>query len=782
MKSSSLHRWSNLLRGFKRSGRGSHARRRRQYPAFEALEDRTALSLVPQMVLDINANAPSSSPSGTVAIGSTAYFAAHDGVHGIELWKSNGTASGTALVKDINTGYASSYPGNLTNVNGTLFFTVYDGTYSCELWKSDGTADGTVLVKEIPPQILGWAPHDLTNVNGTLFFADDDTHGFELWKSDGTAAGTTLVADIFPGEYLAWSGGVYGGGGYFPNSSNPQQLTNVNGTLFFTADDGTGGRELWKSDSTGTFRVKDIYPGGASSSPGNLTNVNGTLFFSANDGTHGVELWKSDGTEAGTVLVNPGGASSYTGNMANVNGTLFFSAADSTNGCELWKSDGTAAGTILVKDIFPGGASSSPSNLTNVNGTLFFTADDGMHGCELWKSDGAPAGTVLVKDIYAGSAGASPANLTVVNGLLLFTAVDGAGVSKLWQSDGTPAGTVRVSNLAASSLTNVNGTLLFSADDGIHGEELWKLVDGPTQAANLNVSGFPTNVTAGVAGSFTVTAKNADGSTNTSYHGTVHFTSGDPQAVLPGIYTFTSADGGVHTFTATLKTAGSRSITVTDPVFPTDPGTQAGITVNPAAASSFTVAGFPSPVTAGAAGIFTVTARDAYGNRATSYSGTVRFTSSDAKAVLPGNYTFTTADAGVHSFTAVLKTAGSQYVTATDTDNAAIVGTQSVTVNPAAASRFVLSAPTSVKAGAKFNLTVTVVDAFGNVATGYRGTISFRSSDSTSTLPKSYAFTAADLGVHTFTGLILRKKGTQTITVTDTLDSSVTASVSIDVV
>src|SRR5262249_34692802 len=198
--------------------------------------------------------------------------------------------------------------------------------------------------------------------------------------------------------------------------------------------------------------------------------------------------------------------------------------------------------------------------------------------------------------------------------------------------------------------TNVNGTPFFTADDGIHGMELWKLVDDATQGTRLNVSGFPGTITAGVAGRFTVTAKNADGATNTGYRGTVHFTSSDPQAVLPGNYTFTAADQGVHTFSATLRTAGSQSITTTDTAVSSGAGAQAGITVNAAAASRFTVAGFPSPVTAGVAGSFTVTSLDAYGNRATGYRGTVRFTSSDTKAVLPGNYSFTAPDAGMHNF------------------------------------------------------------------------------------------------------------------------------------
>ncbi len=176
-------------------------------------------------------------------------------------------------------------------------------------------------------------------------------------------------------------------------------LANVNGTLFFRATDGTTGTELWKSDGTeaGTVRVKDINtgidsPGTTSSSLLFLTNVNGTLFFRATDGTTGPELWRSDGTEAGTVRVkdiNPGTTGSNPFGLTNVNGTLFFTATDTTGGTELWKSDGTEAGTVRVKDINPGSSfgfvgSSFPSNLTNVNGTLFFSAADGTTGAELW--------------------------------------------------------------------------------------------------------------------------------------------------------------------------------------------------------------------------------------------------------------------------------------------------------------------------------------------------------------------------------------------------------------
>jgi ELWxxDGT repeat protein len=134
-----------------------------------------------------------------------------------------------------------------------------------------------------------------------------------------------------------------------------------------------------------TVPVKDIHPAG-SSDPLNLTYVNGTLFFSAEDGVNGRELWTSDGTEAGTVLVKdivPGGAGTYPDLFTDINGTLFFTVDDGVHGRELWTSDGTEAGTVLVKDIHLSG-SSNPQDLTNVNGRLLFTADDGVHGRTLW--------------------------------------------------------------------------------------------------------------------------------------------------------------------------------------------------------------------------------------------------------------------------------------------------------------------------------------------------------------------------------------------------------------
>ena len=128
--------------------------------------------------------------------------------------------------------------------------------------------------------------------------------------------------------------------------------------------------------------VKDINPGAGGSSPGAVTNFNGTLYFSANDGTHGYELWKSDGTAAGTTIVKdiaPLATSSSRQSLTALNGALYFNANDGTHGYELWKSDGTAAGTVLLEDIDAGAGSSTPFDFAAINGGVEFYAFDGAN-------------------------------------------------------------------------------------------------------------------------------------------------------------------------------------------------------------------------------------------------------------------------------------------------------------------------------------------------------------------------------------------------------------------
>lgn len=195
-----------------------------------------------------------------------------------------------------------------------------------------------------------------------------------------------------------------------------------------------------------------------------------------------------------------------------------------------------------------------------------------------------------------------------------------------------------------------------------------------------------------------------------------------------------------------------------------------------AVATSFVVSSSSSTATAGAPVPFTVSAVDSSGQVVSSYTGTVHFTSTDGSAVLPGDYTFTASDNGVHTFSVIFKTAGAQALTVTDLVSG-LTGMQGgIVVNPAPASQFRLTAPAAVNALTPFQITVTVLDPYGNQVTGYAGTVHFTSSDSLAWLPADYTFTAADAGQHTFTGLILWQTGNQTITAMDAKTTSITGS------
>jgi hypothetical protein len=289
----------------------------------------------------------------------------------------------------------------------------------------------------------------------------------------------------------------------------------------------------------------------------------------------------------------------------------------------------------------------------------------------------------------------------------------------------------------------------------------------PAAASRLVVGGFPSSITAGNSGSFTVTAYDPYNNVATGYTDMVHFTSTDTQASLPTDARLTNGTGGP--FSAILKTAGNQSIIATDTVNASVRGTQSGIVVNPAEASTLLVSGFPSSITAGNSGSFTVTAYDPYNNVATGYRGNVHFTSSDPQADLPGDYTFTSGDGGWKMFSATLKTAESQWITATDTQFSGITDSQTgILVTPAAPSRFDVSAPDGSVANVSFSITVTAYDTYNNLATNYTGTVHFDSSDPQAVLPTDSGLTN---GVGTFS-MTLLTAGNQSLIVTDAAHSA----------
>lgn len=425
------------------------------------------------------------------------------------------------MLRDINPGPGSSSTDYLTDVAGSLYFVANvlnsSGTFfNVNLWVTSGTDAGTVMLEGSP--VMALSPLDLMEFNGTLFFSATDQGGIsgrELWRSDGSQASTIMVVDIFPGS----------------GNSSPNNLTGSGGKLFFGAiDSGSNGKELWVSDGLPggtTMMVKDINPG-SGSSIGKIsfaTDVDGTLFFWADDGTNGYELWKSDGTPGGTMMVkninatSPGASSApidpnptliigsknhHFYDPVAINGILFFLANDGINGVELWSSDGTTVGTNMVADIHPGaGASSTPAWLTDVNGTLFFTAEEPVGGRELWKSAGFLTGTKRVADIRPGPLSSRDRQgddmMVAIDGTLFFSATDGTNGGALWKTNGDSAGTMIAADVdpetsdfaGVNKLTDLNGQLFFVTDDGTIGTELWQLDSSAGGAAGTDIRPGP---------------------------------------------------------------------------------------------------------------------------------------------------------------------------------------------------------------------------------------------------------------------------------------------------
>src|SRR5215203_4678181 len=301
--------------------------------------------LKPFLVEDIYPGETGSEPNWLMDFKGTLLFTADHPKFGEELWKSNGTKPGTRLIKDIDPGplvinavedteTGSSEPDNVLRKRNVIFFSAKTVRYGEELWKSDGTKSGTKIVKDIVP-----GPHDSgaadihsTAPRTTFFRAWDKNHGEELWKTDGTESGTKLVKDINP-DSPPGARCDQSECGIPKGWSHPDTVTVMGKQVFFAADDGKHGVELWKSDGTerGTTLVKDINPAApapintackrrkscaGSSWVDDITVVGKTaagrrIYFTAIDGKHGLELWKSDGTRSGTKLVrsiNPSSA------------------------------------------------------------------------------------------------------------------------------------------------------------------------------------------------------------------------------------------------------------------------------------------------------------------------------------------------------------------------------------------------------------------------------------------------------------------------------------------
>lgn len=465
---------------------------------------------------------PQFSKQHYAVLNGVAYFSAEDGIHGNELWRSDGTDPGTYMVKDIEPGKSASGITNITVANGKIYFTATTSLNGDAPWISDGTETGTHILKDISAYANGGYPEMYTaGINKVYFFVGRS----QLWVSDGTEPGTEKIT-------------------ISDDNSGFAQPVAIGNKLFFTTYSYYYGRQLWYSDGTGagSHMVKMI--GYFGTGPQQLTAYKNKLYFSNQEEYYfGRNLYVSDGTEAGTKLVE---------NATNVNlpyyegvpenfadpslvvmgNNLYFIGTDaySSQGLELYKYNPDSTGSpVLIKDITPGynqGTNIDPYeitrvgdklffrvlnadgsatlwktkgndadtkplktytaengynfyNLYNAAGTLFFEAYTPSNGFELWKSNGSSAGTVMVKDIFPGIYSSFPYFFTKFENGILFASRDEAHGYELRKSDGTGDGTQLVKNINQAStggstpyyITPAAGGIIFTAYDILHGVE-----------------------------------------------------------------------------------------------------------------------------------------------------------------------------------------------------------------------------------------------------------------------------------------------------------------------
>jgi ELWxxDGT repeat protein len=322
------------------------------------------------MIKDINpglgdvSNANFMSGQYFAVMDSILYFAADGGGNNIELWRSNGTESGTYLVKDFAAG-ASSIPEFITSINGSIYFRVKNANAERELWKSNGTDAGSVLLKQMWVRAFEYT-NMFIEYDGYIYFAgdDDNANDLELWRTDGTPEGTELFINLNTSE---------------GKGSNPHNFHILNGKLFFTARPGNSNDVLFISDGT---------PEGTLQFPNNSSELNAPFLIPAEsklyfDGNNGVNngLWVTDGTSEGTIFLSAAGpeyfATVVTGN------NIVYRSKDEENGCyTLFQSNGTVEGTFQSVEC---AELSYPSEMISYKGKVLLNGTSDAYGSELFQ-------------------------------------------------------------------------------------------------------------------------------------------------------------------------------------------------------------------------------------------------------------------------------------------------------------------------------------------------------------------------------------------------------------
>ena len=413
---------------------------------------------------------------------------------GFEPWVTDGTTAGTHLLSDILPGPQGSldtvYNGEgFTTFGNRVLFLANDGVHGREMWISDGTAAGTRMVRDVVPGARGPWDHSyayITTLGNRAFFAAyDGDHGWELWVTDGTEAGTTLFADLVPG----------------PESSSPALFVASGNQIFFSASyDYPVGPQLWVTDGTvgGTHAIGGTEKFGLGDFWSGFWPIGGKVYFSGVTALSGAEPWVTDGTDGGTRRIAnlaADGPPSSTPNMLTptTSNLLFFYATEgilspTSNIAEasLWRSDGTAAGTFKLLE-----AGQHPATLTAAGPYVFFESQDNQS--HLMVSDGTANGTKPAAD-FLRRFGPSPFGPFYPCGDTLFATVFDLGTydSSLWKTTAAPdAPAVRLGAHNPSGLIEVAGHYLFRAEGpgGYYNSALWT-TDGTPEGTYAIVPNF----------------------------------------------------------------------------------------------------------------------------------------------------------------------------------------------------------------------------------------------------------------------------------------------------
>jgi ELWxxDGT repeat protein len=391
--------------------------------------------------------------------------------------------AGISLVSDLLPGADSSQPDGFVDAGGGfLFFTATTPSTGLELYRTDGTPWGTKLVKDINPGAADSAPAELISMGGgvVIFTSTDVAGGTEVWRSDGTSAGTFRIADINPGAA----------------DSSPYELVRLGNFVYFAADDGTNGPQLWRCGTSAGSAARMTSVSGLSVAEIAAAGTN--VFLSASLTATGAEIYRFDTTTSTFGIVRDIASGTFGSEPYDLvaAGSLVYFFANGGQGSEPFRSDGTSTGTFQLRNIGPSNIGCDGYEITAVGSTVFFAADNVAQGTELYKSDGTVAGTALVRDIYPGSSiganGSYPTGLKAINGFCYFTADDSVNGYELWRSDGTSAGTTRQTQIAAGSLSSspysyaaLGSNIYTAADDNVRGYELWRVGDNASPVADL---------------------------------------------------------------------------------------------------------------------------------------------------------------------------------------------------------------------------------------------------------------------------------------------------------